>query len=371
MKKNVGFSLQPDVVKKIKTLVNRNQYSKNVRNFLHGQYTFPSNIEELAAFQHTKTSFDLLRLDKDTVLLLDEYVRRAKARGYNKANRSLIMRHVLAQFLKQLDEKSQESTKRIRRIPFYFQEGTSETLYHYISASDRNPMINQFILDEYKPSNDTNKLRTRPTKTERFTVALEEESIQRMDQFVEEIGVKGVTRTALMRDAVDQLIESLSTSTSNKIIVEQRLEASITEYKKVFGEKKLSEKLNKMSIVPEEDNIKVDKKIDIEEIKQSAQEELWWKLVQKFVFENHIDVRRSLVKDLIKTRPYDEKSKPKLLDDIFQDIGKGKKLRIYLLHGAFPFRGKRVSYNTKAPDIEEEIAKRVIDTVWEMRRSKP
>jgi hypothetical protein len=108
---------------------------------------------------------------------------------------------------------------------------------------------------------------------------------------------------------------------------------------------------------------------DVYKIKREAQEELWWELVQKFIFESHVDVKQSLVKELLSTRPYTEDTNPKILQDLYEDVPKGKKLRVYLLHGAFPFRGERVSFDMKAADIEEEIAGRLIDTIWLKRRS--
>lgn len=242
LKKRLGFTLQPDIVKQVKSLIDENKYSKTIRSFLHGQYELPKESRELFAFQKTNTSFEPIRLDEDTIRLLDEYVKRMKEQGV-KANRSLIMRHAFSELLKQLKEtKGFTSTER-KRISFYFQKGTGEMLYRYIPHADRNTIINQFVLQEYQPLSDVATLKKRPGETETFSIEMQKEAFDRLDRFVEEIGVKGITRTALMRDAVAQLISKLGNTTSNEIIIENRLESAIRDYRETFGQLQLREKL--------------------------------------------------------------------------------------------------------------------------------
>jgi metal-responsive CopG/Arc/MetJ family transcriptional regulator len=243
MKKRVGFTLQPEVVKQVKTLIDENKYSKIIRSFFHTQYELPQDIGELSAFQQVETAAEPIRLDQDTIDLLDLYVKQAKDQGL-KANRSLIMRHAFAELLKHLRDKNGYKSSQRKRVSFYFEKGTAETLYRYIARADRNTIINQFILQEYQPSSDAETLKIRPRDTENFIIEMQQEAFDRLDQFVEKFGVKGVTRTALMRDAVAQLIEKLSNTTSNEIMVENRLDAAIRDYKETFGHLQLREKLS-------------------------------------------------------------------------------------------------------------------------------
>jgi metal-responsive CopG/Arc/MetJ family transcriptional regulator len=226
----------------VKALIDENKYSKIIRSFFHGQYELPKDIGELSTFQKTNTAFEPIRLDEDTIRLLDEYVKRVKGQG-GKANRSLIMRHAFSKLLKHLKEKEGFASTQRKRISFYFQKGTGETLYRYISHADRNTIINQFVLQEYRPSSDTATLRKRPRETETFSIEMQKEAFDRLDQYVEEIGVKGVTRTALMRDAVAQLLNKLGKAPSHKIIIENRLESAIRDYRETFGSSELREKL--------------------------------------------------------------------------------------------------------------------------------
>ncbi|MFD2508568.1 hypothetical protein ACFSUR_09220 [Halalkalibacter alkalisediminis] len=243
MKKRVGFTLQPDVVKQVKALIDENKYSKIIRSFFHGQYELPKNIGELSSFQKVETAAEPIRLDQDTIDLLDEYVKQAKNQGV-KANRSLIMRHGFSELLKHLREEEGYKSSQRKRVSFYFPKGTAEALYRYVSRADRNTVVNQFILQEYQPSANTEALKIRPRDTETFIIEMQQEAFDRLDQFVEEFGVKGVTRTALMREAVAQLIEKLSNTTSNEIMVENRLDAAIRDYRETFGHLQLREKLS-------------------------------------------------------------------------------------------------------------------------------
>lgn len=243
LKKRIGFTLQPEVVKQVKALIDPNKYSKIIRSFFHGQYELPTNIRELSIFKEVKTVMEPIRLDQDTINLLDEYVKQAKQKGI-KANRSLIMRHSFSELVKYLSENESFIRTKKKRVSFYFPRGTSEALYRYISRTDRNIVINQYISQEYRPSTNIDDLKKRPHETESFSVEMQVETFDKLDQFVEDIGVKGVTRTALMRDAVAQLITKLSNTKANQIIIEQRLIAAIRDYEETYGKTKLRKKLS-------------------------------------------------------------------------------------------------------------------------------
>ena len=115
-------------------------------------------------------------------------------------------------------------------------------------------------------------------------------------------------------------------------------------------------------------NVVKQQPLDVAAIQEEARIAYWWELIGRFIFEDFIEVRRSVVKDILEVRPYEEASKASVLADVFRDVPKGKKLRVNYLHGAFPFRGQRVAFNAQSPDREEEIAGRLLDAVWARRR---
>ncbi|RBW68196.1 helix-turn-helix domain-containing protein [Bacillus taeanensis] len=115
-------------------------------------------------------------------------------------------------------------------------------------------------------------------------------------------------------------------------------------------------------------NEKVDEKA-LEEAKEEARAQLWWELVQKFIFEDYVEIGKQTVTDLLKARRYDRLYQKKILDQFFQDVEKGRKKRVYYLHGYFPYKGQRLALHEDYSLIEEKVAARMIEVIQQDLRN--
>lgn len=269
--KQVSFSLYAGQVATVKNMVNSSIQSKTLRNFILNDYKLPSNLEDLLKSESDKAELKIEKFyfDDNTNLHLDELVKRVKAKGF-KVNRSSLMRDIMKHMIENLKSSKQSiSHKReLKHSSFYFEKGTKNTLEQLISFRDRNAVIERFILEEYKPSPGYSIILEKPLDVESMRISIDKEAFNRLDQFVNELGTKKITRTSLMRDVVKQLITKLSQTDARKVIVEKKLDAAIVEYEKVFGTELLKEKLESYKINSKRgtDNMKFEETSEIKDI---------------------------------------------------------------------------------------------------------
>lgn len=248
--KQVSFSLFDGQAATFKNMVDPSIQSKMLRKFILSDYKLPSNLEDLSKEpDKIQLKIEKFYFDDNTNLRLNELVNRVKEEGF-KANRSSLMRDIMKQMIANLKTNEQVSpTKReLKHSSFYFEKGTKDILEQLISFRDRNAVIERFILEEYKPSHDLSLFLEKPLEVESMRVSIDKEAFNRLDQFVDEIGVKKITRTSLMRDVIMQLITKLSHTDARKVIVEKKLNAAIAEFEEVFGHEVLKEKLGSYKI---------------------------------------------------------------------------------------------------------------------------
>lgn len=249
--KQVSFSLFDGQAATFKNMVDSSIQSKTLRNFILNEYKLPSNLEDLFKDESDRTELKIEKFyfDDNTNLHLDELVKRVKMKGF-KVNRSSLMRNIMKQMIESLkaNEQSSPTKRELKHSSFYFEKGTKDILEQLISFRDRNAVIERFILEEYKPSNSYSLLLEKPVDVEPMRISIDKEAFNRLDQLIDELGIKKITRTSLMRDVVMQLITKLSHTDARKIIVKKKLDAAIDEFEKVFGPELLKEKLESYKI---------------------------------------------------------------------------------------------------------------------------
>jgi excinuclease UvrABC nuclease subunit len=148
-------------------------------------------------------------------------------------------------------EKEDDSLLRdreIRHSSFYFEKGTKDVLEQFVTFRNRNTVIERFILEEYKPSHNRASILDKPNEPESMRISISAEAFLKLDHYVKEIQTKGISRTALMRDVVEQLITKLSKTDARQLIAEKRLQKALSEYKNVFGQEELKERLEQYKI---------------------------------------------------------------------------------------------------------------------------
>ncbi|MCM3571313.1 hypothetical protein [Neobacillus mesonae] len=242
--KQVSFSLLPGQAAAFKSKVVPAVQSKILRNYVLNDYRLPDDLSTINEGNKKGLKPEKFHFDEYSDARLNELVKIVREAGYT-ANRSSLMRHIMKQLLEKLEKQDASFPKQreIRHSSFYFERGTKDVLEQFTPFRDRNAAIERFILEEYKPSNNLNDLLDKPEEVESMRISVTVEAFRKLDRYVEEIQTKGITRTALMRDVVEQLIGKLSNTEARKLIAEKRLQNALSEFENTFGNDVLRERL--------------------------------------------------------------------------------------------------------------------------------
>ncbi|MCE5168325.1 hypothetical protein LQV63_03215 [Paenibacillus profundus] len=69
-------------------------------------------------------------------------------------------------------------------------------------------------------------------------------AVEKLDLCVMQFGIKGVTRTAIMREVVRQLLERVSETSYAELLLKQRLKATLQQYQQIASPKEVREVLS-------------------------------------------------------------------------------------------------------------------------------
>ncbi|MBM7580818.1 hypothetical protein [Jeotgalibacillus terrae] len=242
--KRVSFSLSPEQTKQYKSLVEASLQSRILRNYTLNEYRLPDDLSVYHANARSGLKPFPFHFDEFTDERINALVTLVREQGF-KVNRSSLMSHILDELIEKLSHQAEDLPKArdIRHSSFYFERGTREVIERLIPFRDRNSTIERFIIEEYQPRQTHSVLFEKPVDPESFRVSIAADAFNKLDRFVNETEVKGLTRTALMRDVIEQLIAKLSNADARKLIAEVRLKHALEEYKIKFGEDVLQEQL--------------------------------------------------------------------------------------------------------------------------------
>lgn len=242
--KQVSFSLFPGQAGAFKSKVDPSVQSKILRNYVLNEYQLPGDLSIINEGDKKGLKIEKFLFDENTNTRLNELVKIVREAGY-KANRSSLMRHIMKQLLEKLEKQNDSLPKErvVRHSSFYFEKGTKDVLEQFVPFRDRNAFIERFILEDYTPSHNRTALLDKPEEVESMRISISAEAFSKLDRHVKEIQTKGITRTALMRDVVMQLIGKLSKTDARKLITEKRLQIALREFKNTFGNDALRERL--------------------------------------------------------------------------------------------------------------------------------
>jgi hypothetical protein len=83
----------------------------------------------------------------------------------------------------------------------------------------------------------------KPEDPESMRVSISAAALHKLDEYVNDLNTTGISRTSLMRDVVEQLIEKLSRTDARQLMAEKRLQKALYEYESAFGPERLRERL--------------------------------------------------------------------------------------------------------------------------------
>lgn len=256
MKKQISLSLIPDDMDEFRRLIPARVRSKTIESFLIHDYKLP---EDFAALAETPEVYAVepLRLSQDVIELMETHMEQAKQGGYGEVSRSSIMRDVIKQLNAHYRQRAQlpATPSQRKHSSFYFERGTKEILDQWIGHRDRNFVIEQFLLNPdfrlsidnrqaLRPGFEMELLKMRPEHPESIRINLSDTAFDKLDELVQAVSLRGVTRTAVMRQVVRQLIEHLSGESFNELLMKKRLQGVMKQYAEVAGVGKVKEAIS-------------------------------------------------------------------------------------------------------------------------------
>lgn len=246
-----GEEGQPSQADRFRTLAgDSNKQGKIFRYYFAYNYQLPSDltlVENDIEKNKTTTVAEKFVIDDLCDEKLKDLIEDVRTKGY-KVNRSSIMRHVFDELnellAKNPDYVAVEGEVSYTTSNFYFEDGTKEILQELISFRQRHAVIERFIMDEYEPPTTYKIQFDPPTQIEQINLKLNKAAIAKLDEYVDALEFKNVTRTALMRDVIYSLIKKLSNSDARTLILDRKLETLLKEYIQREGKKAVKLKID-------------------------------------------------------------------------------------------------------------------------------
>lgn len=260
MKKQIGLYLFHGQRKKIEELIPDRMRSRTIRNYLLNEYELPSgnrfanifkNVTDLEIVNHymfndeSFAKLDIFVKQANEIFLLEQLTNQ-KDIVKGKANRSSIMRDLLDQLINKYKDNPIPARK-IKKNSFMVPVGTKERISKLIPKMERDITIEEFILEVYEGPKNLSDFRKRPTDTEKLNVGLDEEVFKKLDTLKENVNFEAETRSPFFRDAIEQMLEKLTTEMEVPVInvLEKHLGQTIEEMKRVASESQIKEAMTK------------------------------------------------------------------------------------------------------------------------------
>jgi len=249
----VSFSLFPGQMEKYLSFVDKKIKSTVLRNYLLYHYRLPEDLSILQLYEMkrgTKPKSVKFIFNNEANERLNHLVKIVKEDEL-PCNRSLIIRHLIDDLINRLNNKqikitelytkSKSESKRKRALPVVLEKKINYTLDLLTQYKERNTAIEDFILEKYIPS-PIEVLQEKPKNPEFLHIYISEKAFHLLDYYVGKYQNKGVSRSAIMRDVVNQLIDFISNESQSKKI-DDLLNNALEEYRKVYGNMRLKNKL--------------------------------------------------------------------------------------------------------------------------------
>lgn len=241
--KRYSFNFEKQQLEQFNKIMASGKRSRVIRDYILEEYHLPEDIGQLAEVPAETLVYPFLLTEKASDML-DYFVEQAHQKGFVDVNRSSIMREVLIQVLSKQGNTPQK--RMLKKATFLLEKGTLDLLDQYIDFNDRLPTIEKFILEDYQPPiENLEQLKVRPKESEKYRVDMDTVAMDKLDQVVNQVNIKGVKRTAVMRDVIHQFLKKLSQQQPNEILLERQLKQTIEQYNEVAGPEKVKEVIEK------------------------------------------------------------------------------------------------------------------------------
>lgn len=203
--KKLSFNFDKGMIDRFNALVPETARSRTIRNYLLKEYQLPSDMKKLPIYLEGENEIYPFHFNSESIKKLEAIVQKAQMIGIN-INKSVVLRDVI-NILIQRYTISPFPSRVMKRNTFKVELGTVKELDKYIPKKERSFFIEDFIMEEYEgPQVSGEILRIRPTYNEDLKVSMDISAFEKLEQYVIRTNTKGVTKAAVFRDALNQLL---------------------------------------------------------------------------------------------------------------------------------------------------------------------
>ncbi|MFB4166154.1 hypothetical protein ACE1TI_20765 [Alteribacillus sp. JSM 102045] len=103
------------------------------------------------------------------------------------------------------------------------------------------------------------------------------------------------------------------------------------------------------------------------EIKEQARAEMWWEVIQRNIFEDFIELKKTRIQECVQHRGYSKSFEKHVWEEVSQHKRGYKTPRIPYLLDAFLYNGERILMDQDFEDKEERILFALIEHVRKKR----
>lgn len=212
---------------------------KILRSFLLNEYFLPESIEDLQ--RENNVEVQPYWMTDAEINKIDLLIGQAKAKGFN-ITRSAVMRDVIQNLIERYKNNPIQKSEQMRQT-FKLPAGTKERIEKLIHNGNLTFELSKFIMDGYVPSNDFPSMRNQEQEDLNFKT--DKEVFERLDEIAEEYGFKKGGRAKIFRDALTQFESLMAEKSPKKMILEQKLQKVIEDYKGIENSSVIKESINK------------------------------------------------------------------------------------------------------------------------------
>ncbi|MGG3279000.1 hypothetical protein [Paenibacillus solani] len=244
MPKQIAVILVQNDWDEFKKIVPAKLRHQAIEAYLLQSYKLPDDLSNLTKKRIPGSTRENLRLSDEAISIIDGYVEIINAEEDKSTNRSVIIRDVIKGFIKENSNQILNTSVREKKhATYYFERGTKDLLDQFIGHGDRSSAIEYFILSKemnYSSLCKSTLLNNSPLESEPIRIILNYEAAEVIEGVVTSLDNK-VSRTAVMREVVSQLIQHLSGKPFTELLFNNKLKNVIDQYSEIVGSSKVEE----------------------------------------------------------------------------------------------------------------------------------
>lgn len=237
--KQVGLSLEADILNAAKKTVGPKMFQRELRNFIHTSLNTPS-VNQLESVREVKSEAKNIRFYAETLEIIDRMIKDLRDQGHTWINRSTFMRYVIREFSQHISTQSKDPARPTVHSNYDLDRSVVEALNNATSYSDFSHVVDDYLSNKYQAPEKFVPVNT--FEVERKKIVLSEKAHSLLSSIASK---HKVTKNAVMVHATSLLVEEITNQPYYDLLVSYKLKSAIKVSKDHFGVSVTAEKVQK------------------------------------------------------------------------------------------------------------------------------